>query len=393
MPGRRLAAIHRLNIGTITGDGTISIRYRNGARIGSIEERFVARLEPGESFLFAGKFLQLVMLHDMEAIVRPAPKRATRTPHWAGTRFPLSTSLSAAVRRTLDDAQRGVLDEPETEFAAPILDAQARISRIPREGTILAEVMRSEDGDHLFLHPFEGRLVHEGLAVLLALRFGRIHRTSFGLSFNDHGIEFFAETGGDVPFDFAAMLRTEATMLFREEGLVDDLFESVNLGELGKRQFREVARVAGLVVQRYPGNETSARQLQAGASLIHDVYREFDPGNLLLKQAEREVMERQFEERRLARTLERLRREPIEIVEIDRPGPLALPLLADRLGTTLSTESVLERLRKMGVDRPEGRVAVESIDEQGAPKTAYRRGRRGGGRRGGRAVRSARRGP
>ena len=396
VPGRRLAAIHRLNIGTITGDGTITIRYRNGGRLGSIEERFIARLEPGESFLFAGKFLELVMLHDMEAIVRPASKRATKTPHWAGTRFPLSTSLSAAVRRTLDDVHRGVFDEPETAFASPILEAQARISSIPRAGTVLAEVMRSEDGDHLFLHPFEGRLVHEGLAVLLALRFGRIHRMSFGLSFNDHGIEFFAETAGDVPFDFAGMLRTEASMLFREEGLVDDLLESVNLGELGKRQFREVARVAGLVVQRYPGNETSARQLQAGASLIHDVYREFDPDNLLLKQAEREVMERQFEERRLARTLERLRGEPIEIVEIDRPGPLALPLLADRLGTTLSTESVLERLRKMGVERPEGRVAVDSTvgsDASGVSKNASGRGRRGRGRRGGRAGRGSRRRP
>ena len=336
------------------------------------------------------------MLHDMEAIVRPASKRATKTPHWAGTRFPLSTSLSAAVRRTLDDVHRGVLDEPETAFAAPIFEAQARISSIPRAGTILAEVMRSEDGDHLFLHPFEGRLVHEGLAVLLALRFGRIHRMSFGLSFNDHGIEFFAETAGDVPFDFAGMLRTAASTLFREEGLVDDLLESVNLGELGKRQFREVARVAGLVVQRYPGNETSARQLQAGASLIHDVYREFDPDNLLLKQAEREVMERQFEERRLARTLERLRREPIEIVEINRPGPLALPLLADRLGTTLATESMLERLRKMGVDRPEGRVSVDSTggsDESDVSKTASGRGRRGRGRRGGRPGRGSRRRP
>ena len=130
--------------------------------------------------------------------------------------------------------------------------------------------------------------------------------------------------------------------------------------------------------------------------MIHDVYREFDPDNLLLKQAEREVMERQFEERRLARTLERLRGEPIEIVEIDRPGPLALPLLADRLGTTLSTESVLERLRKMGVDRPEGRVAVDSTvgsDASGVSKNASGRGRRGRGRRGGRAGRSSRRRP
>lgn len=386
VPGRRLAAIHRLNIGTITGDGTIVIRYRNGTRLGSIEERFIARLEPGEAFLFAGKFLEFVTLHDMQAIVRPASKRATLTPHWAGNRFPLSTALSAAVRRTLDDARRGVLDEPETAFAAPIFEAQSRISRIPGGGTVLAEVMRSDDGDHLFLHPFEGRLVHEGLAVLLALRFGRIRPMSFGLSFNDHGIEFFAETGDDDRMDFAGLLATHAATLFTSDELVADLLEGVNLGELGKRQFREVARVAGLVVQRYPGKESTARQLQAGASLIYDVYREFDPENLLLGQAEREVMERQFEERRLSSTLERLGSEPVEIVEIDRPSPLALPLLADRLGMTLSTESVLERLRKMGVDRPEGRVATESSGRGSSSEPtrkvtggAGKRGRRGRG--------------
>ncbi len=372
VPSRRIAATHRLNIGTITGDGTISLKYRTGARIGSIEERFIAMLAPGEAFLFAGKFLEFVRMGDMEAIVKPASTRTTLTPHWAGSRFPLSTALSAAVRRSLDEARRGIFDEPEVAFAAPILDAQARISRIPKAGTILAEVMRSDEGDHLFLHPFEGRLVHEGLAVLLALRFGRIHRTSFGLSFNDHGIEFFAETGSDPAdrLDFARLLAAEAATLFTADGLVEDLLESVNLGELGKRQFRDVARVAGLVVQRYPGAEATARQLQAGASLIYEVYREFDPGNLLLQQARREVMERQFEEARLARTLERLRSEPIEIVEIDRPGPLALPLLADRLGTTLSTESVLEKLARMGVERPEGRVATEGLDAEREGKAA-----------------------
>ena len=385
VPSRRLAAIHRLNIGTITGDGTISLRYRTGSRLGSIEERFVAMLEPGQAFLFGGKFLELLRMGDMEAIVKPASKRTTLTPHWAGSRLPLSASLSAAVRRSLDAARRGIHDEPEVAHAAPILEAQARISRIPEAGTILAEVMRSDEGDHLFLHPFEGRLVHEGLAVLLALRFGRRHRTSFGLSFNDHGIEFFAETGSDPSdrIDYESILMNDREALFTEADLVEDLLESVNLGELGRRQFRDVARVAGLVVQRYPGAESTARQLQAGAGLIYDVYREFDPGNLLLHQAQREVMERQFEEARLAHTLERLRTEPIEIVEIERPGPLALPLLADRLGTTLSTESVLERLSKMGVERPEGRVATEGLDaERRVTSKSRAKSRRRGSRRG-----------
>jgi ATP-dependent helicase Lhr and Lhr-like helicase len=349
---RRIAALHRLNIGTIAADPTITVRLQNGPRLGGIEERFIGRLRPGERFLFAGRHLELVRMRDLVATVRPARRTTNATPHWAGSRFPLSTALASAVRRALDAARRGVpADTPEMRAAAPILAAQAARSRIPAADSILAEVFHAHRhggaGSHLFLHPFEGRLVHEGLSVLLGLRFGRRRRGSFGVSFNDYGIEWWSEE----PYPFESMLApSEAAGLFVRDGLLEDLVEAINLGELSRRQFRDIARVAGLVQQRTLGGESTARQLQAGASLLFEVFSQFDPGNLLLEQSRREVLDRQCEGERLARTLERLERGPIEIVELEAPGPLAVPLIADRLGTTLSTESVLEQLAAMGAN-------------------------------------------
>ncbi len=333
---RKAAQLHRLNIGTISADASISVTMVGGRRLGSIEESFVARLEPGDAFHFAGQVVEFVRIHDMSAWVRRA-KRADLVPRWNGSRFPLSTALAAAVRRTLDEARRGEFRQPEVRLAEPILREQMELSALPALDETLVEFCETEEGAHFFIYPFAGRLVHEGLAVLLALRFARARAASFAISMNDYGIELMAERG----FPFADLLVPE---VFSRARMAEDLLEAVNLGELSRRQFRDVARVAGLVFQKYPGAERSGRQVQAGAGLIFDVLREFDPGNLLLRQSEREVIERQFEGGRLAATLERLERGPIRAVRPVRPTPLGLPLVADRLGTTLSTEGVLARI-------------------------------------------------
>jgi ATP-dependent Lhr-like helicase len=380
---RRIAALHRLNIGTITADATLSVRLQGGGRLGSIEERFIGRLRPGEDFLFAGRHLELVRIRDLVATVRPARRRTTSTPHWAGSRFPLSTALSASVRRTLGRARRGeASDAPELVAAEPILAAQAERSRIPAEGSVLAEVFHAHrhggEGSHLFLHPFEGRLVHEGLSVLLALRFGRRRRGSFGVSFNDYGLEWWSAE----PYPFEAMLDGE---LFSREGLVEDLVEAVNLGELSRRQFRDIARVAGLVQQKTLGGDASPKQVQAGASLLYEVFSQFDPENLLLEQSRREVLDRQCEGDRLAATLGRLERGPIEVVELAAPGPLAVPLIADRLGTTLSTESVLEQLAALGVARNAGGWRGDEVGatiDRAGDRPSRRRGASSRARRG-----------
>ncbi len=334
---RKAAQLHRLNIGTISADASISVAFVGGRRLGSIEESFIARLEEGDAFHFAGQIVEFVRVHEMTAWVRKA-KRASLVPRWGGSRFPLSTALSAAVRRTLDEARRGIFREAETQLAEPILREQMRLSALPAPDETLVELCATDEGSHIFIYPFEGRLVHEGLAVLLALRIARAKPATFAISMNDYGIELMGEPG----FDFAPLL---APALFSREAIAADLLEAVNLGELTRRQFRDIARVAGLVFQKYPGAERSGRQVQAGAGLIFDVLREFDPANLLLRQSEREVVERQFEGGRLARTLARLEQGPLLVTRPRRPTPLGVPLVADRLGTTLSTEGVLARLR------------------------------------------------
>lgn len=367
----RIARAHRINVGTITSEAVVAVVMQGGRRIGSIEEDFIARLRPGDDFVFAGLRLEFVRLRGMTAIVRRSRRASTLTPRWAGSRFPLSTALSSALRRILDDAACGRLNEPEMIAAAPILRMQATLSVIPRIGETLLESCESEEGRHLFLYPFEGRLVHEGLAALLALRLGRLQPATFALSINDYGIELLWRGDRDFAEDLAASAAaTVATIdasgepgafsasralaveihrpgLFSREGLAEDLRDAVNAGELSARQFREIARVAGLVQQRDLASERSSRQLQAGASLIYEVFRTFDPSNPLLRQAQTEVLDRHFEEDRLARTLDRLQREPIRLVRLRAPGPMALPLVADRLGTTLSTERLRDRLESL----------------------------------------------
>jgi len=370
---RRIAALHRLNIGTITADATLSVRLAGGARLGSIEERFIGRMRPGDDFLFAGRHLELVRIREQVATVRPARRATNATPHWAGSRFPLSTALAASVRRLLDDARRGrAIDAPELPAAEVILRAQAARSRIPAADCVLAEVLHGgsrEGGSHWFLYPFEGRLVHEGLAVVVALRLGRRRRGSFAISFNDYGVEWWSAE----PYPFESMIEPS---LFDAANLAGDLVEAVNLGELSRRQFRDVARIAGLVPQRTLGGDSSARQVQAGASLLFEVFSQFDPENLLLAQSRREVLDRQFEGDRLANTLARLAAGPIEVVPLSAPGPLAVPLIADRLGTTLSTESVLEQLAALGVASGDAVVeppAVVAPRPEGRPMRGGRR--------------------
>jgi ATP-dependent Lhr-like helicase len=336
----RIARLHKLNIGTISSDATVQLRYWSGGRIGSVEESYVSRLRPGDTFLFAGKRLEFSRLKDMTAYVKPAKGKASQTPRWYGSRLPLSGSLAAAVRRTLHAARHGDVTAEELAAAWPVLEAQSRLSRIPAAGTCLAETCETREGHHLFLYPFEGRLVHEGLAALLALRFTRLRKATFSLSVNDYGIEFL--TPDAFPFEEALK-----PALFTRDHLVQDILESVNLSELARRQFRDIARVAGLVLPGLPGARKSTRQVQASASLLYDVFLKYDPGNLLLVQARREVLEQHFEQSRLASTLERLERSPVELIPVRRPTPLGFPLVVERISASLSNESLLERVERL----------------------------------------------
>lgn len=358
----QVARRHRMAIGTIVSDAAITVQYLRGARLGTVEESFIARLKPGDRFVFSGKPLEFVRVRDMKAWVRRAPAKGAYIPRWMGSRMPLSTELAAALRRRLQEASEGRYRGPEMEAVRPILEVQGRWSKVPEAGELLVERVKTREGHHLFFFPFEGRLVHEGLAALLAYRISLLKPISFTMAANDYGIELLSPE--PAPLEEAL-----AAGLLRPDDLLHDVPASLNATEMARRQFREIARVAGLVFQGFPGQSKSARQIQASSGLFFDVFTRYDPGNLLVSQAHREVLERQLESSRLGRTLERLSRSRVVITQPPRTPPLAFPLLVDRTRESVSSETLADRVRRM-------QVALERYADAGEPKVRQPRPRR-----------------
>ncbi len=346
---------HVLNIGTIVSDAAISVRYLTGGRIGTVEESFVARLTPGDVFLFSGKALEFVRVRDLVAWVRKAKSKVRAIPRWAGARMPLSTELASAVRATLEAARNGRFDTPELQAIRPLLELQAERSVIPRPEELLIERCETREGHHLFVYPFEGRLVHEGLSALFAYRIAQLAPITFSFACNDYGFELLSPER--APLEEAL----EAGLLSPDH-LLHDITQSLNAAELARRQFREIARVAGLIFGGYPGQQKSMKQVQASSGLLFDVFTKFDPDNLLLHQAQREVLERQLEASRIGRVLERLHVSAVRLVDVDRPTPLCFPLLVDRTRQKLTTEKLADRVRRMTMQAekraPRGRITV-----------------------------------
>ena len=337
-----VARRHRMAIGTIVADAHITIQYLHGGRLGTVEESFIARLKPGDRFVFSGKPLEFVRVRDMKAWVRRAPSMQGAIPRWMGSRLPLSGELAAALRARLEEAERGLFRGPEMEAIRPILDIQARWSRIPKADEFLVEQVSTREGHHLFFFPFEGRLVHEGLAALFAYRISRLQPISFTLAANDYGFELLSTEAPRLEEALGAGLLSPRNLLA-------DVPASLNATEMAKRQFREIARVSGLIFPGYPQSGKSARQLQASSGLFFDVFQRYDPGNLLVSQAHREVLERQLESSRLGRTLERLDASTVVATRPRRTPPLAFPLLVDRTRERVSSESLTDRVRRMQV--------------------------------------------
>jgi ATP-dependent Lhr-like helicase len=252
----------------------------------------------------------------------------------------MSGQLSALLRGRLGEASQGAFRDAEMQAVRPLLEVQRQWSHIPGPDELLIERVKTREGWHVFVYPFEGRLVHEGLAALVAFRISRIAKISFSMSSNDYGFELLSPT--EPPLDEAL-----SRSLFSPDGLLDDIMSALNATEMAKRQFRELARVAGLVFPGLPRAGKTARQLRASSSLFFDVLRRYDPENLLLSQATREVLERQLESTRLAQTLQRLSASRIIVTEPKRPTPLAFPLVVDRNRDKVSSESLGDRIRRM----------------------------------------------
>ena len=343
VPDAQVARRHRMTVGTIVAEASMLVRYSNGKRLGHIEENFIARLNTGDAFTFGGKLLELVRVQDMTAFVAPARRKSGAVPRWAGTKMPLSTEMADAVLQELEGALAGRYDAPELKLTRPLIELQARWSAVPTRSGLVVESMRSREGRHLFVYPFAGRLAHLGLASLLAYRAGRVTPSTFSMAVNDYGVELLCAE--DI--DWRALWRDGGAALLSEDHLLDDILASLNAGQLAQRRFREIARVAGLIFQGFPGQPKSTRQLQASSSLFFEVFRRHDAGNLLLTQAEREVLEQELDLARLRAALARMRSQRVVYRHLQQPTPFAFPLLVERLREELTTERLADRIARM----------------------------------------------
>ncbi|WP_312918116.1 ligase-associated DNA damage response DEXH box helicase [Stutzerimonas kunmingensis] len=374
VPSRRVALRHRMSIGTIVSDASLTVKFwakgGSGRSLGTIEEGFIARLRPGDNFLFGGRLLELVRVENMTAYVSRATGKKAAVPRWNGGRMPLSSELADAVVEQLGAASRGRFESDEMRLVEPLLRVQMDWSALPTETTLLAEVMKSREGWHLFLYPFAGRHVHLGLASLLAWRMGQQQPLTFSIAVNDYGFELLSAT----EVDWLKWLTPE---LFSQNNLLQDVLASLNAGELARRRFREIARIAGLVFSGYPGAQKSARQLQASSGLFFDVFRQYDPANLLLTQAEEEVLRQELEVERLEQTMNRLQGRQLDIHQVRRTTPLAFPLMVERFRESMSSEKLADRIRRMvaeldkaagpGGYQPEANASI-MVERETAPK-------------------------
>jgi ATP-dependent Lhr-like helicase len=346
VPNARIGQRHRMSIGTIVSEASMLVKLMNGRSLGSIEESFISRLRKGDTFLFGGRMLELVRVQEMTAYVQAAKRRSGAVPRWMGTKMPLSTELADAVLRRFEAAVDGRYDGPEMELARPLIELQARWSVVPTRDALVVETMRSREGRHLFVYPFVGRHVHLGLASLLACRIGQGTPSTFSIAVNDYGFELLSP----VDIDWMTAWRRGRATLLAGDRLLDDVLASLNAGELALRRFREVARVSGLIFQGYPGAPKSMKQLQASSSLFYEVFRNFDAGNRLLAQAEREVLEQELELGRLRTSLARMRGQVVHYRLLARPTPFAFPLMVERFREQVTTEQLGARIERMLAD-------------------------------------------
>lgn len=337
---RKVAMRHRMHIGTIVSDAMLKVKFISGGYIGVIEEYFISRLNTGDVFTLAGKNLELVAIKDMTVTVKKSNAKKTQVPSWMGGRMSLTANLGHILRQTFNTA----LNESkvaELSILSPLLNLQKQLSHIPAINELLIEQVVDKNGYHLLVYPFEGRNVHEAMSAILAFRLGKILPITFSISMNDYGFELLSDT--PVTFD-----ETNVYDLFTTDNLLNDIQRSVNSTEMARRKFRDIAVISGLIFQGMPGEKKKARHLQSSASLLFNVFSEYDPDNILLKQSYNEVLMLQMEEVRLRQALQRIQKSKIIIKFPSQLTPLSFPIIVDGLNrNNVSSESIEDRVRKM----------------------------------------------
>ncbi|MGK2864601.1 MAG: ligase-associated DNA damage response DEXH box helicase [Chitinophagaceae bacterium] len=367
---RRTAMRHRLHIGTIVSESMMKVKFMTGGFIGVIEEWFISRLQPGDVFTLAGRNLEFVMIKEMTALVRKSKSKKSMVPSWQGGRMPLSANLGKKLREQLTEASGewpGMQREPgtgiihskkenttydiremkyqkrkaiEVEVLRPLFALQQSLSHVPKANELLIEHIETKDGFHLFVYPFEGRLVHEAMAAILAYRISRITPITFSFAMNDYGFELLSDQ--PIPVD-----DTNVQDLFSTDQLLADIQRSVNATEMARRKFRDIAVIGGLVFQGLPGEKIKSKHLQASASLLFNVFTEYEPNNLLIRQAFQEVMDQQMEEIRLRDMLQRIQASEIIITFPERLTPFCFPIKVDSMREDLSSEKLEDRVKRM----------------------------------------------
>jgi len=338
---KRVAMQHRLSMGTIISDSMLRVKFQHGKYLGSMEEFFLSRLKPGDVFGFAGMNLEFIRIREMTVTVKKSTSKKGIVPAWMGGRMPLSSQLSAFIRKQLDEIQNNKATAPEIKKLLPLIELQQYRSAIPTRDQLLIETCTTREGCHIFIFPFEGRLVHEGMAALIAYRIGRIHPITFSIAMNDYGFELLS----DQPVHIRKII--DEHDLFTTDNLLADIERSVNAVEMSKRKFREIASIAGLVFQGYPGKGIKTRHLQSSSSLLFDVMQEHDRDNLLVKQAYQEVLDQQLEEQRMRTALRRIGNQHIIINSTEKPTPFSFPILVDGMRDQLSSEKMEDRIKKL----------------------------------------------
>jgi ATP-dependent Lhr-like helicase len=340
VPDKRMIQEHMMNIGTITSDPSIKIKFMRGGSLGSVEESFVGRMKKGDRFVFAGKSLEYVLIKDLTLFVKLAPPGAGITAIWGGQRLPLSSLLCEHLKEVFELIEKGEYRHPMVEYLSPIIEVQKALSRLPGRQYLLVEETETREGKHLFIFPFEGQRVHEALASLLSVRMSELSKVTFSFAVSEYGLEILAPSDFIFPID---KLRD----LLSSKNLAADIQKSLNMTQLAKKQFREISQVSGLIHQNRAGNKRTMKNLQMSSSLIFDVFSAYEPEQPFFHQSYEEVKFFQFQEDRLRTVLEKLEQIPIENYKTMRPSPLAFPLIIERVGSRVSSESLQDRLLRM----------------------------------------------
>ena len=336
---RRIAMLHRMNMGAIVSDAMLKVKFISGGYIGMVEEYFISRLKKEEKFILAGRVLEVAMIKDMTVFVR-ASKGKAQAPSYLGGRLPLSSNLGQFLREKLSIALNPKTSEKELKFLHPLLMNQEERSHIPKDDEFLVEMIKNREGYHLFMYPFEGRLVHEVMAALIAFRISKLAPISFSMAMNDYGFELFSDK--EIPLN-----EENLGKILTRQNLMTDVISSINAAEMARRKFRDIAVISGMVVQNFPGQQRSNKSLQSSAGLIFKVLEDHDPNHFLVRQAYTEVFNMQLQEQRLVEAFKRIEKSKIILKFANSFTPLSFPIKVDSLRQTLTSEDLDARIQKL----------------------------------------------